>query len=118
MDEANPPPITIRNRFRLFWLDRSLQLAVLFSVILAFVLSGVGFMLIQRGAAELRARDALKYDLARYTSVLSTALRTPLWELSHENAEAVAKAIVSDERFLSITVTDAASGNPFVYLSL
>jgi len=116
MDEASPPLTTIRNRFRLFWLDRSLQLAVLFSVILAFVLSGAGFMLIQRGAAELRARDALKYDLERYTSVLSAALRTPLWELSHENAEAVARAIVSDERFLSVTVTDAASGKPFVTL--
>ena len=116
MDEASPPLKTISNRFRLFWLDRSLQLAVLFSVIIAFALPGIGFMLAQRGAAELRARDALKYDLERYTSVLSTALRTPLWELSHENAEAVAEAIVSDERFLSVTVTDAASGKPFVTL--
>ena len=114
MGKATPLLSSIRNGFRLLWVGQSLQFAVLFSVVLAFVLPGAGFMLVQQRAAELRAREALEMDLARNADVLSAALRTPLWELSRDNAEAVVRAIVSDERFLSVTVIDAVSKKPFV----
>ena len=114
MDVVTPPLKALIRRLRPSWADRSLQFAVLFSVVLAFLLPGAGFMLVQHGGAELRAREALESDLARYAEVLTAALRTPLWELSRDNAEAVVRAIVSDERFISVTVTDAASGSPLV----
>ena len=114
MDKARLLLVAIRDRFRPRWVDRSLQFAVLFSVILAFVLPGAGFMLVKRGSAELRAREALEKDLARYADIFSVTLRTPLWELSRDNAEAVVRSIVSDERFISVTVMDAASGSPLV----
>jgi PAS domain S-box-containing protein len=114
MNVVAPGLASIRKTLRRSWAGRSLQFAVLLSVVFAFLLPGAGFMMAQRWGAERRAQEALENDLTRYVEVLSAALRTPLWELSRDNAESIVRAIVSDERFVSVTVMDVASGGPFV----
>ena len=91
---------------------RSLQFAVLAAV--AFLVPAIGLYLIQSWTAETRARAALEADLARYSDVLSAALSGPLWELSRSNAEGIVRSLANDLRFVSVSVTDAASGRPFV----
>ena len=91
-----------------------LQFAVLLAVVLAFIIPGVAFFVIQSTSAETRARAALEADLGRHAKVLSAALRTPLWELARSNTEAVVQAIASDDRFVSISVIEETNGHAFV----
>ncbi len=96
------------------WPANSLQFAVLLAVVLAFIIPGVAFFVIQSTSAETRARAALEADLGRHAKVLSAALRTPLWELARSNTEAVVQAIASDDRFVSISVIEETNGHAFV----
>jgi len=96
------------------WPGNSLQVAVLLAVVLAFLIPGVAFFVIQSLSAETRARAAMEADLRRHAKVLSVALRTPLWELAHSNAEAIVQATVNDERFVSIGVVEETNRQIFV----
>ena len=103
---------------RQHWLARSVQTTLLAAVAAAFLASAIGLYLVQSWTAETRARAALEGDLARYTEVLSAALRSPLWELSRSNTEAIVRSIVDDRRFVSVVVKDASSGQTFVDIEL
>ena len=103
---------------RQHWLARSVQTTLLAAVAAAFLASAIGLYLVQSWTAETRARSALESDLARYTEVLSAALRSPLWELSRSNTEAIVRSIVDDRRFVSVVVKDASSGQTFVDIEL
>ena len=103
---------------RQHWLARSVQTTLLAAVAAAFLASAIGLYLVQSWTAEARARAALEGDLARYTEVLSAALRSPLWELSRSNTEAIVRSIVDDRRFVSVVVKDASSGQTFVDIEL
>jgi PAS domain S-box-containing protein len=92
----------------------SLQFAVLVAVVLAFLIPGLAFFAVQSLSLEQRARVALESDLRRHAQVLSAALRTPLWELAHGNAEAIVRATVNDERFVSISVVEETNRQTFV----
>ena len=92
----------------------SLQFAVLVAVVLAFLIPSLAFFAVQSLSLEQRARVALESDLRRHAQVLSAALRTPLWELAHGNAEAIVRATVNDERFVSISVVEETNRQTFV----
>jgi PAS domain S-box-containing protein len=111
--EHSAPPSSAE-KFRLRWPARSLQLALLLAVALAFLVPGIGLYLLQGLTAEARARAALESDLTRYSEVLTIALRTPLWEFSRSNTEAIVRSIVNDKHFVSISVTEASSGQTTV----
>ncbi len=96
------------------WPGGSLQVAVLVAVVLAFLIPGLAFFAVQSLSLEQRARVALESDLRRHTQVLSAALRTPLWELAHGNAEAIVQASANDERFVSISVVEETNRQTFV----
>ncbi|MBS1226969.1 MAG: domain S-box [Proteobacteria bacterium] len=107
-------PTSAPRNSRLHGAARSLQTALLLAVAAAFLVPALALYLIQGWTAETRARAALESDLARYTQVLTAALRAPLWELSLSNTEAIVRSIVDDRRFVSVIVRDAASGQVFV----
>ena len=115
MDHAPAPSA---NDTRQHWLARSVQTTLLAAVAAAFLASAIGLYLVQSWTAETRARAALEGDLARYTEVLSAALRSPLWELSRSNTEAIVRSIVDDRRFVAVVVKDASSGQTFVDIEL
>jgi two-component system sensor histidine kinase/response regulator len=96
------------------WRSSSLQVDILLAVTLAFLLPGIALFLSQAWTAESRARTNLEHDLNRYSEVLSAALHTPLWELSKSSTEAIARSIVNDERFVSLSIVEASSGQTFV----
>lgn len=91
----------------------SLQFAVLVAVVLAFLIPSLAFFAVQSLSLEQRARAALESDLRRHARVLSAALRTPLWELAHGNAEAIVRATANDERFVSISVVEETNRQSF-----
>ncbi|MCP5269250.1 MAG: HAMP domain-containing protein [Zoogloeaceae bacterium] len=99
------------------WLrTNSLQLGVVFSIIVALAIPGtIGFMIESR-QAEAHAKTEMEKDLQRATEVLATSLAAPLWELSASGAEAIVRAMIVDERFVSIVVTEASSKYNFVEL--
>ena len=108
-----PAPSSPTRDSRLHRLAHSLQTALLVAIAAAFLAPALGLYLIQGWTAETRARAALESDLERYTTVLSAALRAPLWELSRSNTEAIVRSIVDDRRFVSVIVRDPASGLVF-----
>ncbi len=91
----------------------SLQFVVLVAVVLAFLIPSLAFFAVQSLSLEQRARAALDSDLRRHARVLSAALRTPLWELAHGNAEAIVRATANDERFVSISVVEETNRQSF-----
>ena len=91
----------------------SLQFVVLVAVVLAFLIPSLAFFAVQSLSLEQRARAALESDLRRHARVLSAALRTPLWELAHGNAEAIVRATANDERFVSISVVEETNRQSF-----
>ena len=103
-----------KDNLRERWHRLSLQFAVLLVVAVAFLIPGTAYYLVQSRMSESRARAELERDLVRYTNVLEAALRSPLWELAQVNCAAIVRAIASDDRFVSVTVTDNASNIPLV----
>lgn len=94
----------------------SLQLAVLLSVLLALLIPAVAAFVLESREAETQAKQALKNDLERTAEVLAASLATPLWEFSTPSAESIVGAMIKNERFVSIIVTEAVNHTPFVEL--
>ncbi len=94
----------------------TLQLAVLLSVFLALAIPAMIAFVMESRYAEQHARQTLKNDLERATEVLAASLSTPLWEFSTPSAEAIVGAMIKDEHFVSIIVTEAVNNTPFVEL--
>ncbi len=73
-----------------------------------------GYILIDR-AKGAQAKEQERFS-TRMSSLLASSLSTPLWELRKESAMDAIKPILQDERVISITVTDALSGETFLEL--
>lgn len=94
----------------------TLQAAVILSVFLGLALPALAVFFIERARSIQDAREDLERDLLRTTQVLALSMRAPLWDLSRANAEAIVRAMVDDERFVSVTVLDLSNTQPFVEL--
>ena len=118
MNPISPPPepshSPIRGRLVNWFRTRTLQLAVLASVVLALLVPGTIGLLIEREVTERQARADMQQDLRHTADVLAASLSSPLWEFSVPGAEAIVRATIVDERFVSISVTEAATGRTFV----
>lgn len=99
------------------WLRaNALQLAVILSVTVALVVPGIAGFMFESQQAEVRAKTEMAKDLERAADVLAASLSAPLWELSTPGAEAIVRAMILDERFVAITVTESATHRNFVEL--
>lgn len=96
---------------------KTLQIAVIASVFLALAAPSLLGLAIDRKMSEERARTELAGDLERATTVLSLSLAAPLWDLSLPNVEAIVRAMIQDERIVSITVNDRSQDKPFFSLT-
>lgn len=94
----------------------NLQMAVLLSVLLALAIPAMLAFVMESRQSENQARAALKKDLERTTEVLTASLSSPLWEFSIPSSEAIVGAMIKDERFVSIIITEAVNNTPFVEL--
>jgi len=92
----------------------TLQLAVMLSIFLALAVPSLVGFVIERKQGEKRAANELEQDLARASNVLALSLAAPLWELSTPATEAIVRAMIQDERFVSIVVTETGNERPFV----
>jgi len=114
---ASPTPdVTAPSRLPGWLRTHALQVAVLGSVVLALVIPGTVALVVERQLAERQARAELQHDVERTADVLAASLTSPMWEFSVDSAEAIVRAMIVDERFVSITVTEAATGRTFVEL--
>jgi signal transduction histidine kinase len=110
------PDVTAPSRLPGWLRTHALQVAVLGSVVLALVIPGTVALVVERQLAERQARAELQHDVERTADVLAASLTSPMWEFSVDSAEAIVRAMIVDERFVSITVTEAATGRTFVEL--
>lgn len=94
----------------------TLQAAVILSVFLGLALPAFAVFFVERARSVEDAREDLERDLQRTTQVLALSMRAPLWDLSRTNAEAIVRAMIDDERFVSVTVLDQSNQQPFVEL--
>jgi signal transduction histidine kinase len=94
----------------------NLQWAVLLSVLLALAIPAMLAFIVESQQSENQARAALKKDLERTAEVLAASLSSPLWEFSIPSTEAIVGAMIKDEHFVSIIVTEAVNNTPFVEL--
>jgi signal transduction histidine kinase len=114
---ASPTPdATAPSRLPGWLRTHALQVAVLGSVVLALAIPGTVALVVERQLAERQARAELQHDVERTADVLAASLTSPMWEFSVDSAEAIVRAMIVDERFVSITVTEAATGRTFVEL--
>ena len=94
----------------------TLQLAVLLSVLLALAIPAMMAFVMESRESENQARAALKKDIERTAEVLAASLSTPLWEFSTPSTETIVGAMIKDERFVSIIVTESVNNTVFVEL--
>ena len=99
------------------WLHTStLRWAVIVSVTIALAIPGLAGYLIERHLEEQAASADLASDARKAADVLAVSLSTPLWELSTPGVDAIVRAMIADERFVSITVTESATHRAFLKL--
>ena len=93
---------------------RTLLLTVVLSVAFALLVPGVAGIMIDLQNAKQQAYTDLEKDLDRATGVLAASLSAPVWDLSKANGESIVRAMADDDRFVSVVVTDANTGDVFV----
>lgn len=95
---------------------RSLRAAVMFAVALGLIVPAAITFVVEQRLSTKNALRNLDKDLERTTEVLALAMRGQLWEFSQANAEAIARGMIDDERFVSVVVIDAVNNRPFMEL--
>lgn len=97
-------------------LPRSLQVTVLLAVLSGLLLPATFVIWLEGRTARQDARVSLQRDVDRNAAILAASLRAPLWELSRPHAESIIRAMIDDERFVSIRVNEAGNQRTFVEL--
>lgn len=96
------------------WIAR-VRLIALLAVLLGLAATGATTFAIERFLGEERARADLARDLERMTRVLALTMQGQLWDYARDSAEGIVEALAADDpRIVAVTVTDEASGRPFV----
>ena len=97
-------------------LPRTVRGAAILAVVLGLAIPSLVAYFIEQHLSVEAARQEIRLDLHNSVETLALSMRPLLWELSRENAEAVAQATLNDERYVSITVTSGLDAQPFVKL--
>ncbi|MET7013055.1 HAMP domain-containing sensor histidine kinase [Uliginosibacterium flavum] len=100
--------------FRL--LPRTVRGAAILALVLGLAIPSLLAYFIEQRLSVQAARHEIRLDLRNAVETLALSMRPLLWELSRENAEAVAQATLNDERYVSITITSGLDAQPFVKL--
>ncbi|MBS1210615.1 MAG: hypothetical protein H6R19_3013 [Proteobacteria bacterium] len=116
MSTSSPPPQSPARRFVFRLLPRTVRDAVILAVILGLAVPSLIAYFVEQHLTAQTARQEVQQDLRRGLDMLSLSMRPLLWELSRSNAEAIAQAVLNDERYVSIVITSELGPQPFVKL--
>ncbi len=92
----------------------SLRYAVVLALLVGLLLPTALVLLYDAQNARQRALEDLHRDLTRAAEVMSLSLAEPVWQVSPDLAEPIIKAQFDDPRFVSMTVMEPSSNQPFL----
>jgi len=114
-EPAAPTPMPKSDSSSLKLLRRiSLRYAVVLALLVGLLLPTALVLLYDAQNARHRAVEDLKRDLTRAAEVMSLSLAEPVWQVSPDLAEPIIKAQFDDPRFVSMTVMEPSSTQPFL----
>lgn len=102
-----------------WWVEHLSRLRLLVVLAVAFGLAIPGLILARQEGVSVRNETftRLQEDLRRYVEVSAEGMRDPLWQVSPELGRAVALAVFSDQRIVTLQVLDVQQKKPFLSYS-
>lgn len=102
-----------------WWVEHLSRLRLLVVLAVAFGLAIPGLILARQEGISVRNETftRLQEDLRRYVEVSAEGMRDPLWQVSPELGRAVALAVFSDQRIVTLQVLDVQQKKPFLSYS-
>jgi hypothetical protein len=92
----------------------SLRFAVVLALLVGLLLPTALLLLYDAQKTRQTALEDLRRDLSRAAEVMALSLAEPVWQVSPDLAEPMIKAQVDDPRFISVTVFEPATPQPFL----
>ncbi|MET0518499.1 MAG: HAMP domain-containing protein, partial [Burkholderiaceae bacterium] len=92
----------------------SLRYAVVLALLVGLLLPTALLLLYDAQRTRQTALEDLRRDLSRAVEVMALSLAEPVWQVSPDLAEPMVKAQVDDPRFISVTVHEPATAQPFL----
>jgi two-component system, NtrC family, sensor kinase len=115
-DHMAQTPFSARLRLQLLrrLLPRTVRGAAILAIVFGVAIPGVLAYFVEQHLSLQAARREIQHDIKNGIDTLALSMSPLLWELSRENAEAVADASLNDEHYVSIIVTSVLDPHPFV----